>query len=66
MVFLPESFDYVEESKDAMFEKTETLDDNLISTYRDIARTSKIWLSLGGLHRRVIFYTSCLESNLFA
>ncbi len=53
MVFLPESFDFIEPSKDAMYEKTETLDGHLMGVYRHIARSNRIWLSLGGLHRRV-------------
>ena len=53
MVFLPESFDYIELSKEASAAKAETLNDNLIKTFCELASENSIWLSLGGFHRRV-------------
>ncbi len=63
MVFLPESFDFLEPAKDKVYDKTETLNGNLIGAYRDIARSRKIWLSLGGLHRRVRLLLNFLENQ---
>jgi len=54
MVFLPECFDYVESSKELTAEKAEPIDGPLITRYRQVASENKIWLSLGGFHRRVI------------
>ena len=53
MVFLPECFDYIESSKEASAAKAETLDDNLIKLYRQLAIENSVWLSLGGFHRQV-------------
>jgi predicted amidohydrolase len=55
MVFLPESFDYIESSKEASAAKAETLDDNLIKLFRQLASENSIWISLGGFHRQVLF-----------
>ena len=56
MVFLPESFDYLETSKETTFEKAESIDGPLIGKYRKIASDNKLWLSLGGFHRKVTRY----------
>lgn len=53
MIFLPESFDYIESSKEASVEKAETLNDNLIKLFRKLASENSVWLSLGGFHRTV-------------
>ena len=52
MVFLPECFDYIGNSKQESIEAAESLDGPTLSKYRDLARSLKIWLSLGGMHQR--------------
>lgn len=64
MVFLPESFDFLAATKEAAFELSEPIDGVLISAYRDLARNNQIWLSLGGLHRRVGFLNRRLNKYL--
>ena len=53
MVFLPECFDFVGGSKERSLALAETLDGDIISRYKDIARKQKVWLSLGGFHEKV-------------
>jgi predicted amidohydrolase len=55
MVFLPESFDFLAATKEAALELSEPIDGPLMNAYRNLARENQIWLSLGGLHRRVVF-----------
>lgn len=54
MVFLPESFDYIEEDKAKSLEMAESVDGSLINNYKTLAKTLNIWLSLGGFHEKVI------------
>lgn len=56
MIFLPESFDYIEEDKAKSFEMAETLDGSLINNYKSLAKSLDIWLSLGGFHEKVVLY----------
>ena len=53
IVFLPEACDYLETSKEASMLKAEPIDGPLINKYRQLALDNKIWLSLGGVHRKV-------------
>uniref|UniRef100_A0A1B6JCQ5 Nitrilase and fragile histidine triad fusion protein NitFhit n=1 Tax=Homalodisca liturata TaxID=320908 RepID=A0A1B6JCQ5_9HEMI len=50
VVFLPEAFDFVGESKEETLKLAEPLDGPLLSKYKDIAKQCKVWLSLGGMH----------------
>lgn len=52
MIFLPESFDYIEEDKAKSLEMAETLDGSLINSYKSLAKSLDIWLSLGGFHEK--------------
>lgn len=54
MVFMPESFDYIEEDKAKALEMAESLDGSLINSYKSLAKSLNIWLSLGGFHEKVI------------
>jgi len=54
MVFIPESFDYIEEDKTKALEMAESLDGSLINSYKSLAKSLNIWLSLGGFHEKVI------------
>jgi len=54
MIFLPESFDYIEEDKAKSLEMAETLDGSLINNYKSLAKSLDIWLSLGGFHEKVV------------
>lgn len=53
MAFLPEACDYIESSTEASLKKSETLDGEFISNYKKLASELKIWISIGGFHRKV-------------
>lgn len=53
MIFLPESFDYLEEDKNKSLEAAETIDGPLIKSFKSLAKSLDIWLSLGGFHEKV-------------
>lgn len=53
MVFLPEAFDFIGESKEETFKLAEPLDGHLISNFKELAKSNKVWLSLGGAHVKV-------------
>ncbi|ELU15893.1 hypothetical protein CAPTEDRAFT_196003 [Capitella teleta] len=52
MVFLPECFDYVGESRAQTLSQAESLDGELMSRYGQLARDCDLWLSLGGFHEK--------------
>lgn len=53
MVFLPECFDMICESRKAVLDNLEPLEGEIVSKYRKLASECKVWLSLGGLHEKV-------------
>ncbi|OON17954.1 histidine triad domain protein [Opisthorchis viverrini] len=53
MVFLPECFDFIAPTRDYTLQHAESLDGLLVEKYRRLASENKVWLSLGGLHRKV-------------
>lgn len=53
MIFLPESFDYIEEDSSKSLKLAESLDGSIISSYKSLAKSLNIWLSLGGFHEKV-------------
>eukprot|EP00128_Syssomonas_multiformis_P001135 Colp12_sorted_trinity150504_noHs@31378 len=52
MLFLPEAFDYIGTSKAETLSLAENLDGPLLSSYKEVAKEAKIWLSLGGFHEK--------------
>lgn len=52
MVFLPECFDHVGESKEQSVQLAESLDGPLMSKYKNLASSLSLWLSLGGFHEK--------------
>ena len=52
MTFLPECADYVSESRDQAVALAEPLEGPTVSRYREMARTLKMWLSVGGYHEK--------------
>lgn len=50
MVFLPEACDYIAESKELSVRLAETLDGDLVSRYREVAKQNEMWVSIGGIH----------------
>ncbi len=52
-VFLPEAFDYIGESVEQTLELSEPLEGDTISSYRSLAASEGIVVSLGGFHRRL-------------
>ncbi|THD19658.1 Nitrilase and fragile histidine triad fusion protein NitFhit [Fasciola hepatica] len=55
MMFLPECFDFIGVSRTETLKTAEHLDGPLISAYRTLAKELRVWLSLGGAHRKVDF-----------
>lgn len=53
MIFLPECFDYLEESKGDVVAHAEPLTGPTITEYRGIASSHRVWLSLGGFKEKV-------------
>ena len=52
MTFLPECADYVSESQDQTIALAESLEGPTVSRYRELAKTLKMWLSIGGYHEK--------------
>ncbi|ALC43587.1 NitFhit, partial [Drosophila busckii] len=50
LLFLPECCDFVGENRAQTLELAEPLNGELMRKYRELAKTQKIWLSLGGIH----------------
>ncbi|KAL3318745.1 hypothetical protein Ciccas_002602 [Cichlidogyrus casuarinus] len=53
IIFLPEAFDYIGDSRAQTLELSENLGQTTISTMSELARNLGVWLSLGGMHRKV-------------
>uniref|UniRef100_A0A1B0D5U6 Uncharacterized protein n=2 Tax=Phlebotomus papatasi TaxID=29031 RepID=A0A1B0D5U6_PHLPP len=49
-IFLPECCDFVGENRQETLKLSEPLSGNLIESYKNLARSHNVWLSLGGLH----------------
>lgn len=54
MVFLPEACDFVCDNVADILKNAETKDGPLISRYQSLARDNDVWLSLGGIHIKVL------------
>ena len=54
IVFLPECCDYVGDNRQFTMAAAESIDGDLIQRYKDLAAHLGVWLSLGGLHIKVI------------
>jgi hypothetical protein len=52
MVFLPEACDFIESSSESTQEKSETLDGEFISNFKNLASSLDIWISIGSFHRK--------------
>ncbi|XP_054160837.1 deaminated glutathione amidase-like isoform X2 [Oppia nitens] len=52
MVFLPECFDMICETREKTMANTEPIDGPIVSRYRQLAKEVNVWLSLGGLHEK--------------
>jgi len=52
MTFLPECADYVSESRDQAIALAEPLEGPTVSRYRELAKSLKMWLSVGGYHEK--------------
>lgn len=53
MIFLPEGFDYIEEDKNKSLQLAESIEGSLINSYKSLAKSLDVWLSLGGFHEKV-------------
>lgn len=53
MVFLPEACDYIAETKEASLQLAEPIQGPQVTRYRELAASSSVWLSLGGIHIKV-------------
>ncbi|XP_078276530.1 deaminated glutathione amidase isoform X2 [Rhinoraja longicauda] len=52
VVFLPEAFDHISSSAEDTLRHAESLEGELVGSYRQLARESGVWLSLGGFHEQ--------------
>ncbi|KAF7269459.1 hypothetical protein GWI33_017510 [Rhynchophorus ferrugineus] len=52
MVFLPEACDFIGKNKNELRKLAEPIDGPLMSSYKELAKTNNIWLSIGGFHER--------------
>ncbi|KAJ0006518.1 hypothetical protein NQD34_013791 [Periophthalmus magnuspinnatus] len=52
MVFLPEGFDYIGSNREETLSLSESLGEETVSRFTDMARKLEVWLSLGGFHER--------------
>ncbi|CAF3360792.1 unnamed protein product [Rotaria socialis] len=64
IVFFPEGFDFICESKSLTLEKAETIDGPIINGYRRLAKENQLWISLGGFHQRTEVEDRILNSHL--
>ncbi|XP_077983209.1 deaminated glutathione amidase-like [Glandiceps talaboti] len=53
MTFLPEAFDYIADNREKSIAMAEPLDGHVVQTMKSLARQHDMWLSLGGMHRKV-------------
>lgn len=56
------------ENKEEAVEMSEPLTGELVTKYKELAKTLQVWLSLGGIHERVsseFVFCSILSSYLF-
>ena len=61
MVFLPECFDYVDETTQQAVSQAEPIDGPMIARYKALAKDLGLWISLGGFHEKVM---CCYVINL--
>ena len=54
VLFLPECFDFVAQSREIVASAAEPLDGKTIAFYRSVASDKNVWLSLGGFHERPV------------
>ena len=54
VVFLPEACDYIGDSRDYTMTAAEPIDGDILQRYKDMAAHLGVWISLGGLHVKVI------------
>lgn len=52
VAFLPECFDMICPSRQQTIENGEPILGDTVNKYRELAKTNKIWLSLGGFHEK--------------
>ncbi|XP_051865784.1 deaminated glutathione amidase [Pristis pectinata] len=52
MLFLPEAFDHIAPSTEETLHLADSLQGELVGRYRQLARETGLWLSLGGFHER--------------
>lgn len=62
MVFLPEACDYIAETVEDSIHNAESIHGPLVSKYQMLAVSERVWLSVGGLHIKVIFFFHFLNS----
>lgn len=65
MAFLPECFDSIYPSRAQTLENGEPVDGPTVAKYRELAKTNKIWLSLGGLHEKNAQSSTTDDKRLF-
>ena len=49
---MPEACDFIESSSQLTQEKSETIDGEFISSFKSLASSLNIWISIGSFHRK--------------
>ncbi|KAB7508114.1 Nitrilase and fragile histidine triad fusion protein NitFhit [Armadillidium nasatum] len=62
MIFLPEACDYIGESREETISLAESLSGSTVTSYCDLAKDSNIWLSVGGIHIKIM--KEILKANM--
>lgn len=52
MIFLPECFDFIGTNKQEAIDAAEPLEGPTLNKYKYLAKSLKVWLSLGGMHQK--------------
>ncbi|XP_033338700.2 ntrilase and fragile histidine triad fusion protein NitFhit [Megalopta genalis] len=50
IAFFPEACDYLADNRKDIVAMAQSLDGSTVASYKEIAKSNKIWLSLGGIH----------------
>ncbi|CAD7004153.1 nitrilase and fragile histidine triad fusion protein NitFhit [Ceratitis capitata] len=64
-LFLPECCDFVGEHRKQTLELSEPLSGETMNQYKELAKTHKMWLSLGGIHESILDENSCKTDKIF-
>ncbi|XP_054732090.1 nitrilase and fragile histidine triad fusion protein NitFhit-like [Anastrepha obliqua] len=64
-LFLPECCDFVGEHRKQTLELSEPLDGATMNKYKELAKTHRMWLSLGGIHESILDENKCKTEKIY-